>query len=206
MTVIDKIKSSPFLKHTLLRFIKSQNDYRPRFWVRLLINPFVHRKGKGTIVRNSTRLDVFPYNKFEVGQASLIEDFATINNGVGEVIIGKHSIVGLGNVVIGPVEIGDHVMFAANVVVSGLNHSYKNISVPPALQKVITNKIYVSDNVWIGANSVITAGVFIGKNAVVAAGSVVTKNVPPFSLVAGNPAKVLKQYDFETCTWERIVK
>jgi acetyltransferase-like isoleucine patch superfamily enzyme len=95
-------------------------------------------------------------------------------------------------------------MFAQNVVVSGLNHGYQDINTPPSLQPVETKPISIGDEVWIGANVVITAGVTIGKHAVVAAGSVVTKDVPDFSIAAGNPARILKQYNSETMQWERI--
>jgi len=54
--------------------------------------------------------------------------------------------------------------------------------------------------------SVVIAGVTIGKHSVVAAGSVVTKNIPPYSVAVGNPAKVVKQYNPETGLWERINK
>ena len=97
-------------------------------------------------------------------------------------------------------------MFAQNIVASGLNHVYEDINVPIADQHVYTSLITIEDEVWIGANAVITAGVTIGKHSVVAAGSVVTKDVPPYSIVAGNPARLLKQYNKETGEWERIKK
>ena len=53
--------------------------------------------------------------------------------------------------------------------------------------------ITIGDDVWIGCNSIILKGVKIGNGSIVAAGSVVTKSVPPFSLVAGNPAKIVKE-------------
>src|SRR5476651_2010209 len=172
-------------------------QHKPRLWVKLLINPFKHKKGKGAIVRLRTRTDVFPYNKFELGERSVIEDFSTINNGVGDVIIGDRTIVGIGNVIIGPVKIGNDVMFAQNIVASGLNHGYEDVSLPPSVQKVSTAQITIGDNVWIGANAVITAGVTIGKHAVVGGGSVVTKDIPDYSVAVGNPAKVIKKYNFE---------
>jgi acetyltransferase-like isoleucine patch superfamily enzyme len=180
------------------------NDYKPRLWVRLFVNPFKHKRGKGSIVRFKTRMDLFPFNKFELGARSVIEDFSTINNGVGDVFIGSHTIIGLSNTIIGPVEIGNNVMMAQHVVISGLNHGYADIDIPPSDQPVVTSKITVCDDVWIGANSVITAGVRIGKHAVVGGGSVVTKDVPDYAIVAGNPAKVIKQYNFQTKNWERI--
>lgn len=203
MGLADKLKSNPRLKRLALWLLMPRNQARPRLWVKWFLNPFKHKRKKGSLVRRRTRMDVLPFNNFVLGFDSTIEDFATINNGVGDVIIGDRTRIGLGCVVIGPVAIGNDVMFAQNIVVSGLNHGYQDLSLPPSLQTVDTKPIHIGDEVWIGANSVITAGVNIGKHSVVAAGSVVTKSVPPYSVVAGNPAKVLKQYNPKTLQWER---
>ncbi|MDN3585405.1 acyltransferase [Pedobacter aquatilis] len=149
-------------------------------------------------------MDVLPFNKFNLGNYSTIEDFATVNNGVGDVIIGDNTIIGVGNVIIGPVTIGNEVMMAQNIVVSGLNHGYENVEISPAKQKVICKNISIEDDVWIGANSVITAGVTLGKHCVIGAGSVVTKDIPPFSIAVGNPAKVIKKYSSTSDKWEKI--
>jgi acetyltransferase-like isoleucine patch superfamily enzyme len=66
---------------------------------------------------------------------------------------------------------------------------------------VSTSLITIEDDVWIGANSTVLAGVTIGRHSIVAAGSVVTRSVPPYSVCAGAPAKVVKQYDFEQKAW-----
>lgn len=204
MSLLQVVKSKPGLKNFIHWLIIPSGQARPRLWVRWFANPIIHKKGRGAIIRRRTRMDVFPFNKFVIGPNSIIEDFATINNGVGDVTIGHNTGIGIGNVIIGPVTVGDYVMLAQNIVVSGLNHGYQDINVPPRLQKVITKEIRIEDNVWIGANSVITAGVTIGKHAVIGAGSVVTKDIPPYSVAAGNPAKVLKQYNFKTNSWERL--
>jgi acetyltransferase-like isoleucine patch superfamily enzyme len=149
-------------------------------------------------------MDVLPWNNFVLGQNSTIEDFSTLNNGMGDIIIGNNVRVGISNVLIGPVTIGNYVIIAQNVVMSGLNHTYHDIHIPTSLQKCTTGQITIEDEVWIGANSVITAGVTIGKHSVVAGGSVVTKNVPPYTIVAGNPAKIIKQFNFETNKWESV--
>ena len=60
-------------------------------------------------------------------------------------------------------------------------------------QGVSTNPVTIEDDVWVGANAVILPGVTIGEHCVIAAGAVVTKDVPHHSLVAGIPAKVIKQ-------------
>ncbi len=149
-------------------------------------------------------MDVFPFRDFQIGDDSVIEDFSTVNNAVGDVIIGKSSLIGVSNVIIGPVEIGDEVILAQNIVISGLNHGYEDISKSPMRQKVTTAIIRIGDKVWIGANSTITAGVTLGTHCIIGAGSVVTKDIPPFSVAVGNPAKVIKTYNPQTKIWEKI--
>lgn len=204
MSLLSKIKSNPRLKKLAHFLLIPSNDFRPRLWVRWFINPFKHSRGAGSIIRRRTRLDVFPYNNFILGARSVVEDFSVINNGVGDVVIGYNTIIGLSNVLIGPVSIGNNVMFAQHVVVSGLNHGYKDIGVPPALQKVECDLISISDDVWIGANCVITAGVSIGKHSIVGAGSVVTKTIPDYCIAVGNPARIIKKYNFTSKEWERV--
>ncbi len=204
MGLKEKIKSNAKLKKLALWMLMPRNQARPRLWVKFFVNPLKHKKGKHALIRRRTRMDVLPFNNFVLGRDSTIEDFSTINNGVGDVLIGERTRIGLGNVLIGPVEIGNDVMFAQNVVLSGLNHGYEDINVPPSLQKVSTKPIVVEDQVWIGANAVVTAGVTIGKHSIVAAGCVVVKDVPPFSIVGGNPGKILKQYNHTTNSWERM--
>ncbi|WP_278251835.1 acyltransferase [Sabulibacter ruber] len=170
------------------------------------MNPFYHKKGDDAVFRSTSRLDVLPFNAFSVGNNSVIEDYAVINNGMGHVLIGAGTFVGLYGVVIGPVSIGNQVIIAQHVVISGLNHGYDNIHVPIKDQPCKTSEIIIEDECWIGANAVITAGVRIGKHSVVAAGSVVTKDVPAYSVVGGNPARVLKRYNFQTSEWEGVKK
>ena len=204
MSVLNTIKSNPKLKKITHWLIIPHGQARPRLWVKLFVNPFIHKKGKGAVIRYNTRLDVFPFKNFSIGSNSIIEDFATINNGVGDVFIGDNCGIGLSNVIIGPVKMGNYVMLAQNIVISGLNHGFEDINVPPRLQKVVTKQITIEDNVWIGANSVITAGVTIGKHAIIGAGSVVTKDIPPYVVAVGNPARVIKKYNFETNSWQKV--
>lgn len=204
MSLLSTIKSNPKLKKIAHWLIIPSGQARPRLWVRWLVNPFIHKRGKNTIIRFNSRMDLFPFNKFEIGADSIIEDFATINNGVGDVSIGNNVGIGLSNVIIGPVKLGNYVMLAQNIVISGLNHGYEDVTMPPRMQKVVTKQITIEDDVWIGANCVITAGVTIGKHAIIGAGSVVTKDIPQFSVAVGNPARVIKKYNFETNSWGKI--
>lgn len=205
MEIINQIKANPRLKKIALWLLQPPFRPRPRLWVKLLWNPLVHHKGKHALISRKTRMDVFPFNKFSLGDWATVEDFACVNNAMGDVIIGSKSRIGISNTVIGPVILGDNINIAQNVVMSGLNHGYEDIDLPPREQKCSTSLITIDDDCWIGANVVITAGVNIGKHAVIAAGSIVTKDVPPFSIVAGNPAKLIKQYNPVIKSWERVV-
>ncbi|MDB5009614.1 MAG: acyltransferase [Mucilaginibacter sp.] len=204
MSLKDKIKANPALKKFVHWMLIPTGEAKPRLWVKLLVNPFIHQYGKGAKIRWSARMDVLPFNKFSLGSKSTIEDFCTINNGVGDVIIGANTLIGMSNVIIGPVNIGNNVIFAQNIVASGLNHEYRDVDVPIHQQKIIVKLITIEDDCWIAANAVITAGITIGKHSVVAAAAVVTKNVPPYSVAAGNPAKVIKRFDFNTREWVSV--
>lgn len=204
MSIKDNIKSNPGLKKFIHWMLIPTGEARPRLWVKWFVNPFVHKRGSGSSIKFRTRVDVLPFNKFDLGKKSTIESFSTINNGVGDVIIGDNTLIGMSNVIIGPVTIGNNVIFAQNIVASGLNHEYTDVNMPISQQKILVAPIIIEDDCWIAANSVITSGVTIGKHSVVAGGSVVTKSIPPYSVVAGNPAKVIKQYDFTKQEWVRV--
>lgn len=202
-SLINIIKNNPKIKNIVHWMIFPQGEARPRLWIRLLVNPLIHQRKKGSKIRWNTRIDVVPFNKFNLGEGAVIEDFSTINNGVGDVTIGDHTLVGISNVIIGPVRLGKNIIIAQNVVISGLNHNYEDISLPIAKQNVNTAEIVIEDDCWIAANVVITAGVTIGKHSVIAGGAVVTKNVAPYTVVAGNPAKTIKHFNQKTQTWEK---
>ena len=203
MKIAEKIKANSTIKKLAHWSILIPNQSRPRLWIKWFINPFIHKRGKNTCIRKRTRLDVVPWNKFNVGDDSTIEDFSAINNGVGDVLVGDRTRIGLSNTIIGPVKVGSDVRLAQNVVLSGLNHNYTSIDSPIHKQGINTKEIVVEDESWIGANVVVVPGVTIGKHAIVAAGSVVTKDVPPYSVIGGNPARILKQYNFEAKVWEK---
>lgn len=204
MGLKEKIKSNEQLKKMVHWSILIPKQTRPRLWIKWFVNPFYHKKGKGARIRPRTRLDVVPWNKFELGENSTIEDFSAINNGVGPVIIGDRTKIGLSNTIIGPVTIGNDIRLAQNITLSGLNHNYEDVNLPIHVQGVSTAPITIGDGTWIGANVVVLAGVTIGKNCVIAAGSVVTKDIESYAVAVGNPARVLKKYNHETQAWEKV--
>ena len=187
-----QFKGNPRLKKFVDWMIMNQVQTRPRWFIRMLAPLYQHR-GKHSVVHRSARMDTPPYRKFSLGDYSVIESFACINNAVGDVIIGDHTRIGLHNTIIGPVTIGCHVNLAQGITVTALNHNFEDSDKRIDEQGVSTTPVTIEDDIWIGANAVILPGVTIGNHSVVAAGAVVTKNVPPHSLVAGVPAKIIKQ-------------
>ncbi len=190
--VRNKLKNNPKWKKFIDWVIMNQVETRPRWFVRLLAPIYQHR-GKHSVIHRSARMDTPPYRIFSLGDYSVIESFACINNAVGDVMIGNHTRIGLHNTIIGPVEIGSHVNLAQGITVTALNHNFDDTQKRIDEQGVSTIPVTIEDDVWVGANAVILPGVTIGNHCVVAAGAVVTKDVPPHSLVAGVPAKVIKQ-------------
>jgi acetyltransferase-like isoleucine patch superfamily enzyme len=199
-SITDKIKASPVLKKRVLFLAMHPVKTRPRCWLRCFRFLYM-KKGKKSVIYRSVRKDIVPFNTFVMGSYSVIEDYAIINNAVGDIVIGNHTRIGVGNTIIGPVTIGNKVNLAQNVVVSGLNHNFGDINQTIVEQGVNTKKIVIHDDVWIGANSVVLAGVTIGEHVVVGGGSVVTKDISPYSVAMGNPARVVKKYDFDIGEW-----
>lgn len=190
--VRERFNRNPKWKKFLDWVIMNQVETRPRWFIRLLAPLYQHR-GKHSVIHHSARMDTPPYRKFSLGDYSVIESFACINNAVGDVMIGDHTRIGLHNTIIGPVIIGSHVNLAQGITVTALNHNFEDSEKRIDEQGVSTSAVVIEDDIWIGANAVVLPGVTIGHHSVVAAGAIVTKDVPPHSLVAGVPAKVIKQ-------------
>lgn len=89
----------------------------------------------------------------------------------------------------GGVTIGDRVMIGAHTSISSLTHDYTSHEM---FKSLVMKPVVINDDVWIGSNCVILPGIEVGKGSVIGAGSVVTKNVEPYSIVAGNPARKIK--------------
>jgi acetyltransferase-like isoleucine patch superfamily enzyme len=145
----------------------------------------------------------------EIGEGSIVEGSIVLERDGATIVIGSNTFIG-GSLLASAtrIELGDDVLISwgCNIV----DHNSHAIRWPQRKQdvrdwyhdkkdwtNVIVNPVKISDKVWIGLNTIILKGVEIGEGSVVAAGSVVTKSVPPWTVVAGNPAKVIREIPIE---------
>ena len=158
----------------------------------------------GTSIAFDARLDIGKKLSFKtqpafqnliMKQTARIESAAVINTYHGDVVMKENSRVGIGSIIIGPVTIGENSGVSQYCFVTGENrkHSFDRNGLLPATSEVISAPVVIGAGCWIGAGVTILPGVEIGDCSVIAAGSVVTKSIPPFSIAAGIPAKVIKQ-------------
>ena len=107
--------------------------------------------------------------------------------------IGDCSGIGKKCRLIGPVEIGKNVMMGQECIIETQNHAHQRVDIPMIEQGYEpVAPVLIEDDVWIGERCIILPGVKISRGSICAAGAVVTKNVPPYSIVGGVPARVIK--------------
>lgn len=110
-----------------------------------------------------------------------------------EIEIGDNSGLGINCRLSGPVKIGRDVMMGPDVIIYTQNHNIERTDIPMNMQGNSERKpVTIGNDVWIGARVIILPGVTVGDGAVLAAGAVVTKDVPPYAIAGGNPAKIIR--------------
>jgi len=145
-------------------------------------------------------LEALRDGRLEIGANTLFEpDVWVTLSDEAHVRIGSGTFLNLGTMVAAErlVEIGDHCMFANGCFVSDANHRFDDPDKPVPWQG-FTSKgpTRVGNNVWCGAHVVIGSGVTVGERCVIGANSVVTTDLPPRSIAAGAPARVIKQVEY----------
>ena len=100
------------------------------------------------------------------------------------------------------VHIGEQCSLLSGCVITDINHPYENISIPASKQTIKSTPVSIGNQCFIGTHAVILPGVTLGKHVVVGANSVVTKSFPDNCVIAGIPAKIIKQYNQQTQIWE----
>jgi acetyltransferase-like isoleucine patch superfamily enzyme len=146
-------------------------------------------------------LEALRDGRLEIGANTLFEPNVWITVGDGaRARIGEGTFLNIAVMVAaaGLVEIGSHCMLANGCFVTDANHRFDDPDRPITWQGFDTKgPTRIGDNVWLGANVVVTSGVTIGERCVIGANSVVTQDIPPFSIAAGVPAKVLRAVTYD---------
>ncbi len=107
--------------------------------------------------------------------------------------IGNNSGIGMYSKVPNNIIIGEDVMMGPNVTIYGSNHEFSRTDIPMRKQGYRKYPpVVIEDDVWIGGNVIIMPGLTVKKGTIIGAGSVLTKNFPEYSIVAGNPAKLIR--------------
>lgn len=108
--------------------------------------------------------------------------------------VGSRSGIGIDCRLYGPVTIGAGVMMGPEVIIYASSHSYADSDLPMIDQGYGRDRpVVIEDDVWIGTRAIILPGVRVGRGCIIGAGAVLTRDVPPYSVVAGNPARVVRK-------------
>jgi acetyltransferase-like isoleucine patch superfamily enzyme len=150
---------------------------------------------------NGEVLELLRSGRLEIGEGTLLEPNVWLTGGErGRIRIGAGVFLNQGVMVaaVDLVEIGDHCMAANGCMITDGNHRFDDPARPVTWQGFDSKgPTRLGDNVWLGANVVVTSGVTIGDRCVVGANSVVTSDLPPGTIAAGAPAKVLREIEFQ---------
>jgi acetyltransferase-like isoleucine patch superfamily enzyme len=177
------------------------------FFHRIIFAEFGHRSW----IKNPDR--IAGAEKIRIGEHTHIEKGAVLyaiqkfakQKYRGQIMIGNHVYLNrfFNATSASKITIKDYVICGSNVSLLNYDHGWqdihKDISSTPLL---VHGEIEIGTQTWIGNNVVILGGVSIGRHCVIGAGSIVTKDIPDYSVAVGNPAKVIKQYNFQTEHWE----
>jgi acetyltransferase-like isoleucine patch superfamily enzyme len=200
-----------------MKYIIKAILYRTIFKIRRIIDSYYTDllkkscRGEESIINPSAKIFNLANSpeKIVIGENTVIDGELLVFRYGGNIIIGNNCYIGINSRIWSGDEIiiGNDVLISHNVNIMDTNsheidyieraESYKKLLKegrhPLEKGSILTAPIKIEDNVWINFNAIILKGVTIGKGAIIAAGSIVTKDVPEFSMVAGNPAKVIKK-------------
>lgn len=184
MQLISKIKES------FQSLYRSPSNPGPRIWVRFFLSPFNSFKGKKVKISRRARLDIFPDRIFYIGDHSEIEEYCTINNNFGNVVIGENTEIGRTSAIFGPASIGKSVKLEEGVIIAGSDPGYSYIKLSRSVKKADGLSIYIGNGTSVGSGSLILPGTFIGNFCMIAPGTVVSADIPSYSFVSGDPLNI----------------
>jgi acetyltransferase-like isoleucine patch superfamily enzyme len=154
------------------------------------------RVGNNVLIERNVILLASEHNSFiEIGAGTWLFYHCMLSTSGGWIKIDSNCTVNSFAVLYGHggLQIGNGVRISAHVVIVPMNHIYKNPEEPIWMQGETREGIKIDDDVWIGAGAKILDGVWIGKGSIIGAGAVVTRDIPPYSVAVGIPARVIKK-------------
>lgn len=147
--------------------------------------------------RVSLRANTTTIPGIAIGSGCSIQDACILSANQGRISIGDNSWLGpfclvYGN---GDVTIGNNVLIAAHSTINTVSHHASRCDIPINDQGIYCDPVIIEDDVWIGMHAVVLQGVVVGRGSIIGAGAVVTRDIPPWSIAVGAPAKVIKRRD-----------
>lgn len=173
----------------------------------------IKRIGKDSFIREHTKISGGRYitigNNTRIYPYSRLECFTNISGKtlnprlqIGDnIIMGRNTTILCANEIV----IGSNCMFGSYCFISDENHGMDPSSDKRyECQPLQLSNVIIGENCWIGEKVIILPGITIGDNSIVGAGSIVTRDIPPNTIAVGNPARVIKRFNYDTRTWEKV--
>ena len=142
-----------------------------------------------------------------IGKYSRIQIYPQPSQKMPKIIIGNNCYIEqrISLLAGADIRIDDGVLMASDILITSENHSMDPESNMYYMdQKLTCAAVHIKEGCWIGEKVCILPGVTIGKKSIIGAGSIVNKSIPDYSIAVGNPARIIKHYNFEMHQWERI--
>lgn len=203
----------------MIKFLKKMWRY---FWVIYVKKEVISNKlqkqfghyGKNTCILNpiiciSGQHNMYIADDTKINKYVRLQCYQDDNRDYGKIEIGKKCCIEFRFTVLsgpeGLVKIGDNVLIASDVMISNENHGTDPINeLSYSEQPLNVKNVSIGNGCWIGEKVCILPGVSIGEKSIVGAGSVVTRDIPSYSIAVGNPARIIKKYNFEKNRWESV--
>lgn len=154
--------------------------------------------GRDSIVENGVIIAVSNLNskieEINIGKNCEIRSGAQLRSWMGTIVIGDNCSINSNTILYGTggINIGNNVRIAANSLLVASTHLHDRCDIPIASQGWTGDGITIQDNCWIGGGVCILDGITIGHDSIIAAGTVINRSIPPFSVVAGVPGKIIR--------------
>lgn len=197
--MINMKKIKTFLKYIIENVIRTiKNHYASILFL-----------SKGSIFRKPLHVQGFKY--FEIGQKVSIDSYSRIdvyktNDCAPKLTIGNNVMISFNCTLLitSNLFIGENTTIASKVLITTENHGTNPIKGNYCHQELSSKDVHIGRNCWLGESVIVLPGVNIGDFSIIGAGSIVTHNIPNYSMAVGNPAKVIKRWNFKTESWEGV--